>query len=95
MPKILFLLFFIVVFSSSIAKGEESNKGYKGYIDFALGDAYNLNAALCGCHFASNNYTSKKLYVTPDSIRDRECLKTYLTDIRLASRLRLQESMCV
>lgn len=55
----------------------------------------NDTIALYGCHFASNNYTSKKLYVTPDSIRDREDLKTYLTDIRLASRLRLQESMCV
>ena len=43
MNKILFLLFYIVVFSSSIAKGEESNKGYRGYVDIAFGDAYNPN----------------------------------------------------
>lgn len=45
MKKIHSLLLFIVVFSSSIVKGEESNNGYKGYFDFALGDAYNLNTA--------------------------------------------------
>ena len=43
MKKILFLLSYIIVFSSSIAKGEESNKGYRGYLDFAFGDAYNPN----------------------------------------------------
>lgn len=48
-----------------------------------------------GCHFASNNYTPTKSYITPDSIHDRESLKTYLTDIKQASNIRLQEAMCL
>lgn len=43
MKKIFLLLTYIVVFSSSIAKGEESNMGYRGYVDAAFGDAYNPN----------------------------------------------------
>jgi len=47
---------------------------------------------LYGCHFASNNYTSKKQYVTPDSIRDRKQLKTYLSDINRAYLFRTKEA---
>ena len=43
MKKIYFLLFYIVAFSSSIAKGEEPNKGYRGYVDISIGSAYNPN----------------------------------------------------
>lgn len=39
------LLFTLFLISFTIAKGGESNKGYRGYMDFALGDAYNVNTA--------------------------------------------------
>jgi hypothetical protein len=52
MKKIIFLLSYIVVFSSSIAKGEESYKGYRGYVDVAFGDAYNPNPSQI---FSTNN----------------------------------------
>jgi len=29
----------------AVAKGEEPYKGYRGYVDFTLGDAYNVNTA--------------------------------------------------
>lgn len=37
----IFVLFFALFFT--IAKGGEPNNGYRGYVDFALGDAYNFN----------------------------------------------------
>ena len=41
------LVFFLILTISSMenVKGGELNRGYKGYVDFALGDAYNLNTA--------------------------------------------------
>lgn len=40
-------LTFVLIFASffSIARGGENNSGYRGYFDFAGGDAYNLNTA--------------------------------------------------
>lgn len=46
LPIILFFLSF------AIAKGEELCKGYMWYVDFALGDAYNINTAQ---RISSNN----------------------------------------
>ena len=51
------------------------------------------NIRLYGCHFASNNYTSKKQYVTPDSIKNRKQLKTYLSDIKRAYLFRTKEAV--
>lgn len=35
----------LIVIPVAIASGIEPGKGYRGYVDFALGDAYNLNTA--------------------------------------------------
>ena len=43
MKKILLVCLLCMPFS--IVKGGEPNKGYRGYLDFALGDAYNFNTA--------------------------------------------------
>ena len=45
MSKIRFVLVLIFALSFTIARGGELNKGYRGYVDFAVGDAYNLNTA--------------------------------------------------
>lgn len=50
---------------------------------------------LYGCHFASNNYTEKKKYITPDSIRDGEDVMTYYRNIQLAYRQREEESFLI
>lgn len=47
---------------------------------------------LYGCHFASNNYTSNKKYVTPDSINNHDDLNAYLRDIELAYNRRAYEA---
>lgn len=39
------LFFFFIGFTSLIVKADEPYKGYKGYVDVVLGDAYNLNTA--------------------------------------------------
>lgn len=39
------LLFLLCISVVHIAKGEEPYRGYRGYIDISLGDAYNLNTA--------------------------------------------------
>ena len=44
MKRFLLLLLGIVCYSYIFAQ-EESVKGYRGYVDFAIGDAYNLNTA--------------------------------------------------
>lgn len=44
MKKIFSFFALVLVFMIS-ARGGEPNKGYRGYVDFALGDAYNLNTA--------------------------------------------------
>ena len=45
-----------------------------------------------GCHFASNNYTIDKRYITPDSIGCFEDAKTYINDIGLAYSQRAYEA---
>lgn len=44
MKRFILLFFGIVWYSTVFAQGE-TIKGYRGYVDFALGDAYNLNTA--------------------------------------------------
>lgn len=43
MKKVLLLFFELVWFSIAIAQENEPNKGYRGYVDFSLGEAYNPN----------------------------------------------------
>jgi hypothetical protein len=43
MKKLLLLFFCFAYFSIAFAQVEEPNKGYRGYVDFAVGDAYNFN----------------------------------------------------
>jgi endonuclease/exonuclease/phosphatase (EEP) superfamily protein YafD len=50
---------------------------------------------LYGCHFASNNYTSDNLYITPDSINNHRDLRQYGLDIQRASKLRSIEASVV
>ena len=45
MKKILLLFIGLIWFSFAIAQESELNKGYRGYVAFAIGDAYNLNTA--------------------------------------------------
>lgn len=45
MKRILLLLYFFACVSSAFAQEKDSNNGYRGYVDFALGDAYNVNTA--------------------------------------------------
>ena len=47
---------------------------------------------LYGCHFASNNYTADRQYITPDSINSCDDLKTYIRDICLAYNQRGREA---
>lgn len=49
--------------------------------------------AFYGCHFASNNYNAKQQYITPDSINSRRDLKTYISDVERAYRLRADEAI--
>lgn len=45
MKKIVLLFFFILWLVPSFAQGGISDNGYRGYLDVAVGDAYNLNTA--------------------------------------------------
>ena len=45
MRKCRLIVVFFFVFFFIIAKGGEPYKGYRGYVDLAVGDAYNLNTA--------------------------------------------------
>lgn len=45
MKRILLLFWGLVCLSFLNAKANEPYKGYRGYMDFAIGDAYNLNTA--------------------------------------------------
>lgn len=45
MKKILFLFIGLSSCFLTFAQEKECNNGYRGYVDFALGDAYNLNTA--------------------------------------------------
>jgi len=47
---------------------------------------------LYGCHFASNNYTADRQYITPDSINSRSDFETYIKNIELASNQRVREA---
>ena len=40
-----FLLFFVFAVSLMVSRGGDSYKGYRGYVDIALGDTYNLKTA--------------------------------------------------
>lgn len=50
---------------------------------------------LIGCHFASNNYTENKEYLTPDSLKSYLDLHTYINDIQIASQHRNYEAEIV
>ncbi len=45
MKRIVLLFFCLAYISVAIARGGGPNNGYRGYVDIALGDAYNLNTA--------------------------------------------------
>lgn len=45
MKKVWFLIIFLSWSSFAFGQENTSNRGYRGYVDFALGDAYNLNSA--------------------------------------------------
>lgn len=45
MKKVTILFLFFIVASISSVKCSEPYRGYKGYVDIALGDAYNFNTA--------------------------------------------------
>ena len=47
---------------------------------------------LFGCHFASNNYTNDKRYMTPDSIKGRNDIIVYLRNIQRAYERRSYEA---
>lgn len=47
---------------------------------------------LYGCHFASNNYTADRQYITPDSINSSNDIKAYIRDIDLAYNQRGREA---
>lgn len=53
---------------------------------------FNDSITLYGCHLASNNYTANKEYITPDSIKSHDDLKTYIKDIGDAYLLRSYEA---
>ena len=43
MKKVALLFFFFMWLATTFAQSSESYKGYKGYLDVAIGDAYNFN----------------------------------------------------
>ena len=45
MKRVVLLLFYMVCFFVVNAQEQNSTNGYRGYVDFAVGDAYNLNTA--------------------------------------------------
>lgn len=45
MKKIVILFFFFLLFASMYAQNGNIYKAYRGYVDVAIGDAYNLNTA--------------------------------------------------
>lgn len=47
---------------------------------------------LYGCHFASNNYTANRQYITTDSIKSSDDLKAYIRHIYLAYNQRGREA---
>lgn len=86
MKKVLFLFFVIVLCSFNSAQAGEPLKGYRGYFDFSLGDAYNLNRKqlistnnmqLYSMISTSHGYVLKKWFVGAGvgyyhSFRDKE-----------------------
>lgn len=86
MKKIYLLLLGLVWLSASMARGGEPNKVYRGYVDVALGDAYNFNTAqkistnnmqLCSVISTTHGYQLKNWFVGGGvgyyhSFRDKE-----------------------
>ena len=55
----------------------------------------NDSIIIYGCHFASNNYTMDKKYVTPDSINNHHDVITYLSDVNRTGIIRHKEAKAV
>ena len=55
----------------------------------------NNTIIIYGCHFASNNYTMDKKYVTPDSINNHHDVITYISDVEAAYTIRSNEANVV
>lgn len=86
MKKISLLTFALIWLAASIAKGGEPYKGYRGYVDLSLGDAYNFNTAqkistnnmqLCSVISTTHGYQLKNWFVGGGigyyhSFRDKE-----------------------
>lgn len=86
MKKISLLTFGLIWLAASIAKGGEPYKGYRGYVDLSLGDAYNFNTAqkistnnmqLCSVISTTHGYQLKNWFVGGGigyyhSFRDKE-----------------------
>lgn len=47
---------------------------------------------LYGCHLASNNYDADRVYMTPDSIRSKQNVLSYIKNVRRSSEIRCQQS---
>ena len=85
MKKVLLILV-LIGFSMAIARAGEPNKGYKGYMDVTLGDAYNFNTnqlvstnnmQLCSVISTTHGYQVKNWFVGGGlgyyhSFRDKE-----------------------
>lgn len=67
---------------------EDDNIGIYMTRVFIENDTINLY----GCHFASNNYTTDKHYMTPDSIKDGNDISTYINNIKRAYNQRCCET---
>lgn len=86
MKKIVLLFIGLVGLSMTIARAGEPNKGYRGYVEYALGDAYNFNTAqkistnnmqLCGVITSTHGYQVNNWFVGGGlgyyhSFRDKE-----------------------
>ena len=47
---------------------------------------------LYGCHFASNNYSPKRKYITPDSIHDRNDIFMYISNVERTGLIRRRQA---
>ena len=48
-----------------------------------------------GCHMASNNYNSERLYITPDSLQSIYDINQYVKDIMSAYKIRAEEAKTI
>ena len=55
----------------------------------------NDTIVLYGCHFASNNYTPQRIYITPDSINDSNDIFMYISNVKRASLMRRRQAEVV